>query len=301
MKEQPNQETPQIKKTWHDKNYKLLLIIPLILFTFSIIYMVSFYSANGDFINKDISLTGGTSVTIYEKLDSGKLEQYLQTKLENVHIGEIYDLITQEQKALVIETTSDGELTKKVLEDYLEYELTEKNSSFEFTGSNLSEGFYKQLLFAILIAFVFMGIVIFIIFRISIPSLAVILCAFADILMTLVAVNILGIKVSSAGIVAFLMLIGYSVDTDILLTSRVLKRREESLNKRISSSVKTGMTMSITALISFIVVLFVVKSFSSVLTQIFTILSIGLFFDMINTWITNVSLLKWYMEKKGND
>jgi len=32
---------------------------------------------------------------------------------------------------------------------------------------------------------------------------------------------------------AFLMLIGYSVDTDILLTSRVLKREGESLNKKI--------------------------------------------------------------------
>jgi len=44
--------------------------------------------------------------------------------------------------------------------------------------------------------------------------------------------------------------------------------------------------------------LFIVRSFSSVLTQIFTILSIGLVFDIMNTWVANASLLKWYAEKK---
>lgn len=290
-----------LHKNWHDKYYKILLIIPVLLLIFSLVYMVNFYNAHGDFIKKDISLTGGTSVTLYEKLDASELKQALEEKLQDVNIREIYDLITREQKALIIETTSGAEDTKKVLEEYLKYELTDENSSFEFTGSSLSESFYKQLLIAILVAFVLMGIVIFIIFRIFVPSIAVIISAFADILMTLVAVNILGIKVSTAGIVAFLMLIGYSVDTDILLTSRVLKREGDSLNKRIFDSFKTGMTMTLTALLSVLVALFIVKSFSSVLAQIFTILTIGLVFDIINTWITNVSILKWHVLKKSKN
>ena len=291
-------EEIQQTKNWHDKYYKILLIIPAILIIFSFIYMINFYNQNGDFIKKDISLTGGTSVTLYEKLDVLELKQGLQDKLQDVNIREIYDLITQEQKAVIIETTSNAEQTKSVLEAYLKYELTDENSSFEFTGSSLSEGFYKQLLIAILISFVAMGIVIFIIFRTFVPSIAVIAAAFADILMTLVAVNILGIEVSTAGIVAFLMLIGYSVDTDILLTSRVLKREGDSLNKKIFDSFKTGMTMTLTALFSVLVALFIVKSFSSVLSQIFTILSIGLVFDIFNTWITNVSIIKWYIKNK---
>ena len=291
-------EEIQQTKNWHDKYYKILLIIPAILIIFSFIYMINFYAQNGDFIKKDISLTGGTSVTIYEKLDVLELKQGLQNKLQDVNIREVYDLITKEQKAVIIETTSGADETKKVLEDYLKYELTDENSSFEFTGSSLSQGFYKQLLIAILAAFVAMGIVIFIIFRTFVPSIAVIVAAFADILMTLVAVNILGIEVSTAGIVAFLMLIGYSVDTDILLTSRVLKREGDSLNKKIFDSFKTGTTMTLTALFSVLVALFIVKSFSSVLAQIFTILAIGLGFDILNTWVTNVSIIKWYMQKK---
>ena len=132
----------------------------------------------------------------------------------------------------------------------------------------------------------------------SIPAFAVILCAFTDILFTLVTVNLLGMKISTAGIVAFLMLIGYSVDTDILLTSRVLKRKQ-SVNHEIFSSFKTGITMTMTAIIAILSTLLVIYEFESVLNQIFTILLIGLGFDIFNTWITNTSIIKWYVESKG--
>ncbi len=283
---------------FHDKYYKLLLLIPIGLMVFCFIYLGMFYSVNGDFIYKDISLTGGTSVTIFENIDAGQLELALVDKLEEISTREIYDLVTREQKAIIVETKSDGDLTKNVLEEYLGYKLDSENSSFEFTGSSLSESFYKQLLLAILVAFVFMAIVVFIIFRTFVPSTAVILSAIADILMTLVLVDLIGIKMSTAGIVAVLMLIGYSVDTDILLTTRVLKRHEGSLNSRLFGAFKTGITMTLTSLLAVVIALIVVKSFSVVLTQIFTILAIGLAFDILNTWITNVSILKWYVVRK---
>ncbi len=237
-------------------------------------------------------------MTIYAKIDADKLQQDLLDRLEDINTREIYDLFTGEQKAVIIETKTEGQETKQILEEYLGYELGEDNSSIEFTGSALSESFYKQLLIAILFAFIFMAIVVFIIFRTVVPSIAVIISAFADIFMTLVFVDILGLKMSTAGIVAFLMLIGYSVDTDILLTTRILKRYEGSLNERIFNAFKTGITMTLTSLLAISVALFVVRSFSIVLTQIFTILAIGLGFDILNTWITNVSILKWYVKKK---
>ena len=283
---------------WHDKYYKHLLLIPLALLVFSLVYIGIFYSQNNDFIYKDISLTGGTTVTVYEKIDLDKLQIDLTDKLEDLSSRSIYDLITREQKAIILETKSDGQITKKVLEDYFGYELNGENSSFEFTGSSLSESFYKQLIIAILFAFIFMAIVVFIIFRTAIPSGAVILSAFADILMTLAFVDLLGMKMSSAGIVAFLMLIGYSVDTDILLTTRILKRDEGSLNQRIFGAFATGVTMTLTSLFAIAFALIAVSSFSVILTQIFSILVIGLGFDLINTWITNVSILKWYVERK---
>lgn len=288
-------------KNFHDKYYKLMLLIPLLIVLLGVLYMVNFYNSNGDFIYKDISLTGGTAVTIYQAIDADQLKVDLADKLDSISTRVISDLVTGEEKALIIETKSDGDTTRDVLEEYLGYNLTSENSSFEFTGNTLSESFYKQLLFAILIAFIFMGIVVFILFRTVVPSSAVIISAFADIFMTLIVVNMLGIKMSTAGIVAFLMLIGYSVDTDILLTTRLLKRKEGSLNERTWGAFKTGITMTLTSLLAIIFALVVVKSFSLILTQIFSILAIGLSFDMLNTWITNVGMLKWYAQSKGKE
>jgi len=283
---------------FHNKNYKKLLLIPLIVILLSVAYMIYFYNVNGDFILKDISLTGGTSITISEKINSEELEAALSESLDDLSTKELYDLITREQTGIIIETKTSSEDAKNILEEYLNYKLTDENSSVEFTGAALSESFYKQLLIAILIAFVFMAIVVFIIFRTFVPSAAVIISAFADIFMTLTLVNLLGIKMSTAGIVAFLMLIGYSVDTDILLTTRLLKRKENSVNERMYGAFKTGITMTLTSLLAFTIALIIVSSFSIVLSQIFTILVIGLAFDIFNTWITNASILRWYQESK---
>lgn len=292
-----NKMDTQKIENWYNKNYKKLLVLPLLMMIFSFGYLVYFYQTNNDFIYKDISLTGGTSATLTGNIDAEKLVNELSDKLEDINTREIYDLLTHERKALLIETKSNIETTKQVLEEYMGYELNSDNSSFEFTGSTLSTNFYKQLLIAILIAFIFMALVVFIIFRTFVPSSAVIISAFADILMTLVLADILQIKMSTAGIVAFLMLIGYSVDTDILLTTRVLKRKDGTINQRIFGAFKTGITMTMTSILTMALALIIVMSFSIVLTQIFTVLLIGLGFDLINTWITNVSILKWYAEK----
>jgi len=297
MEDQQNQEAP--KKNWHDRNYKLLLLIPLALLIFSFIYMGIFYSQHNDFFLKDISLKGGTSVTINGKADISSLKDALVNKFGEVNVREVSDLITGEQLATIVETTAKAEDIKIFLEDYLGYKLIEgENSSFESTDPSLGKSFYNQLLIAILISFIFMAIVVFIIFKNVITSGAVIISAFADILMTLVAVNLLGIKMSSAGIIALLMLIGYSVDTDILLTNRIFKRQDGSLNEKLIGAFKTGITMTLTSLVAVVVAFLVVKSFSVTLSQIFIILIIGLIFDIFNTWITNASILKWYVNSK---
>ena len=296
MNEEKHKET---RKNWHDKYYKLLLLIPALILIVSLFSIYSLYKETGEIIKRDISLKGGTSITIFSQTDMPNLKQFLSGKFENFDVREISDLRTREQEAFIIEVTEGPEIAKQVLEEYLGFKLTEENSSLEFTGSNLSENFYNQLRIAVIIAFILMSIVIFIIFKTFIPSIAVILSAFADIVMSLALVNFLGIKISAAGIVAFLMLIGYSVDSDILLTTNVIKRREHSLNNRILSAFKTGITMTLTSLSAVVVSLIIVSSLSNTLSQIFTILTIGLSFDLLNTWVTTVGILKLYARKKG--
>ncbi len=283
---------------FHDKNYKLLLLVPLCLLIFSIVYLSSFYSTHHDFFNKDISLSGGTSITINDQIDSTLIKAAISSKLEGVNVREISDLITHEQLALIVETKSDADTTRTVLEDYLGYQLDSENSSFEFTSATLGEEFYSQLAKMVLVAFILMALVIFIQFKSFIPSIAVIFSAFADILFALVAVNLLGIPLSTAGIVAFLMLIGYSVDTDILLTNKVLKREGSSINTQLWASFKTGITMTLTSIVAVLAAFILVGPLSSVLYQIFLIMILGLVADILNTWLTNVSIIKWYALSK---
>ena len=282
---------------FYEKNYKRLLIIPALLLILSLGYIFYFYSVNGDFIYKDVSLTGGATITVFTQgdVDIQDLKGHLAKNLEDYSIRELSDFRTGEQQAIAVESPAEIEILRPILEGYLGYELTEDNSNIEFTGSNLSESFYKQLRIAIFISFILMAIVVFIIFRTIVPSSAVVLSAFADIIMTLALVNFLGMKLSSAGIIAFLMLIGYSVDTDIMLTTRLLKRDS---GDKLSNAFKTGMTMTVTSIIAITVALLITQSFSAILKQIFTILIIGLFFDILNTWSTNVSILKWYLNTK---
>ena len=292
----------------YDKHYKFLLVIPLILLALSLGYIAYFYSINKDFIKRDISLTGGMSLTIFptEPININELKKVLEKEISDFNLREISDFRSGKQKAIVIESRIDStdseeyKRLKKILEDFLGYELKDENLSIEITGSTLGQSFYKQLRFALILSFIFMAIIVFIIFRTFVPSLAVVISAFADIVMTLALVDFLGIRVSSAGIIAFLMLIGYSVDTDIMLTTRLL-RGVEGLNERLLGAFKTGMTMTLTSIAAILVALFITRSFSEVLEQIFTILVIGLGFDILNTWITNASLLKWYVEGREKE
>lgn len=281
----------------YDKNYKYLLLFSISILIISLMYLFSFSQVHGDIIRKDISLTGGTSIQINSNQDINQIREHLSQNSFEFSIRQVSDLITGEQLGFIIETSSTPEEIIPTIEEFLGFELNENNSSVEFTGASLSESFYNQLRIAIAISFIFMAIVVFIIFRSFIPSIAVILAAFTDIVFTISVANLLGMEFSTAGIVALLMLIGYSVDTDILLTTRVLKRHDSPVNERIFGAFKTGLTMSLTSLAVVLVGLFLTASFSKVFSQIFTILSIGLIADIFITWLGNASIIKWYAEK----
>src|SRR3989304_5746512 len=232
----------------YDRHYKLLLIIPVVVLLASIIYLGVFYSKTGDIIYRDVSLSGGTSITINGEINQDILEAGLREKFPDVSFTKLEDITSRKEIALIIESSATPEELKPEIESVLGYPLTEENYSTEFTGAALSRNFYRQLITALIISFILMSIVIFVLFRTFIPSVAVIFAVFADIAIPLAVINFLGMKLSAAGIAAFLMLIGYSVDTDILLTSRALKSKEGNLNTRIFRAFKTGTLITLTAL-----------------------------------------------------
>ncbi|VVB78724.1 Protein-export membrane protein SecF [uncultured archaeon] len=293
-----NTHLPKDKKDWYDNWYKIILILPVLVMILSLIYLGYFYAKTGDIMLKDTSLSGGTTITINGDVDLNGLSSSLKSDFSDLNTRKLTDISSGKVTSSVIESSAKPDQLKPAVEKYLGYKLTEENSTIEFIGSSLSQSFYKQLIFALIISFILMSITIFIIFRTFVPSIAVIFAAFGDIIMPLALIDVLGIKLSAAGIAAFLMLVGYSVDTDILLTTRALRTKGGTLNHRIYRAFKTGSFMTITALITVLPAFFIITGLPDSFRQIFFILALGLVADLVNTWLTNASIIKWYCEAK---
>lgn len=295
------------KRSFYDKYYKQLLIIPFVMLLAAIMIIGIQYAQTGEFVHKGISLKGGTAITLTPdmvNLDAINIADLQSKLLANNPRSDIV-VRTRDQLSKIMAIDVEVDITDQAKLDTFKQSLIkavpdltleEISQSISTSGSALGKTFFSQIIKAMIIAFILMGIVVFIQFKVPTPSFAVILAAFSDIVVTLAVIDLMGIKLSSAGVAAFLMLIGYSVDTDILLSTRILKNKEGTVYQRLITALKTGLTMNITTLAAVGVGLLV--SESAVITQIMTIIFIGLIVDMFNTWIQNAGILRWYTEKR---
>jgi preprotein translocase subunit SecF len=281
---------------FYDKHYLRLEIIPLIILILAIAAIGYQVATTGDFMNKGVSLKGGMVITIpvNGSVSISEIEKILKSNFpkDDLEIRSVAEFGVQ--KAVII--TTDNLNTEQGILGAIAPLIpnAKEHASTETTGSSLGGGFFKQTMIAIVIAFVCMSIVVFVSFKNFAPSMMVIVCVLADIIETLAVTNLLGIRVSTAGLAAFLMLIGYSVDTDILLTSRVLRSKEGTVFHRTLSAAKTGLLMTLTTITA--VTIGLLLTTSGTIKEIMTIMLIGLMFDIINTWIQNVALLRYYLE-----
>ncbi|MCX6804275.1 MAG: hypothetical protein NTY48_06970 [Candidatus Diapherotrites archaeon] len=143
-------------------------------------------------------------------------------------------------------------------------------------------------------------IVVFLAFRQLIPSLAIIEAMLFDILAGLVGMAILNVPFSLTSLSALLLLIGYSIDTDIMLTSRLLKSREAGTNgQKATAAMKTGITMTSTTLAALVVMIAVSYFYQiEVIYQISAILFFGLLGDITATWFLNAPVLLWFLDRR---
>lgn len=184
----------------------------------------------------------------------------------------------------------------EALSGLVEYETI----SFNEVSSSLSEKFIDKALAVVVYSTVLVSIVVFIIFRTLIPSLAVLIGAAADVLIALGAMGLFGIPLTLASFAALLMLIGFSLDTDVLLTMRVIKRHEGTARQRAYEAMKTGTTMSFALLVSF-ACLFILASLTHINTyyEISAVAIAGLVGDLAATWMLNAAIVLGYAERRG--
>ncbi|MBI4150000.1 protein translocase subunit SecF [Candidatus Woesearchaeota archaeon] len=295
---------PSAKKGWkawlmrlYEQDYKKLTYFTIIILFLAIVQIGYQMATTGDFINKGVSLKGGITVTIANAAMSPQAaEEFFRDTFPQQDIAVRGITSTGGAQGLIIDADMlDPDKIaqfRTVVEET--FKVTSDDYNVEEIGSALGSSFFKQVILSLLVAFVLMALMVIIWFRNFGPSMIVILAAFCDLIETVAVINLLGIKVSTGGVAALLMLVGYSVDTDILLSTRVLKRKEGTVFNATVDAFKTGMLMTLTSLAA-VTVGYLVSS-SDVLRQIMLILLIGLFFDMFNTWIQNAALLRWYLE-----
>ena len=269
---------------------KQLVIIPLALLAISLILLALNTFSTGMPVTPGIDFSGGTAVTVYTPDSKDQLQAtfvgYPLTDIsEGVNNGKFLKFGTMDD-------TKFKELTALISQKYPDASINQIGETFGKTLQN-------QAVIALLFSFIGMAIVIFIAFRTFVPAGAVVLSAFADMVMTAAVMNIVGIPLTLGTVAALLMLIGYSVDSDILLTNRVLKRQGK-IHDKLAGAFHTGIIMTSTTLAA-AAAMFIVSWFGSVqiLWEISAVLLIGLVFDIMNTWLTNAAILKWYVLKGG--
>jgi len=286
--------------SFYTKNYKKLMIIPILLLIFGGYFMFDTIQKDGTPIYRDISLKGGLSAII--NIDSPKTPEDLKNDLKNNFNSNSFGVSQVSENGIKTGFIIDTDLNEDTFKPYLENYFNTKfvfsdNYNSNFISPTLSASFFIQTIYILAISFLLMSIVIFIYFREFVPSFAVILSALFDIIVTIGILDLFKFNISIAGIGALLMLIGYSIDTDVLLTNRLIKERGDNYFKKIFIAFKTGALMSITTLFAGVAALFITNS--EVIFEIALILVVGLLVDFISTWIQNTGILLWWLEKRN--
>ena len=269
------------------ENHKILIAIPIILALLSLVLI----GVHG--LEQGVDLKGGSQaeLQLLGSVTPSELEDTLDAKLNTNNIkvtNNGNNKVTVELENNINSSTFASAINGKA-----------KVISYNEIGPVLSEEAMGQIYIAMLFAFLFMAITVFIVFREPVPSVAIILAALCDILIALGGMSIFKIPLSIASVGALLMLIGYSVDTDILLTTRLLKRREGTVEERAKNAMYTGLTMSFAAIAAMAILFIVTKILmpeATTLSNISAVLVIGLIGDILSTWLMNLGILKTYID-----
>jgi len=264
--------------------------------------------ATASVVNESLML-GVVTKYIYDLLDSdvatvsmdqeppGWLEFKLSSRFKDLKLNYSNGVLTI--RALNLDENELESLLKDNLNQDYNATVRKKNFNLREVRPTLGEYFREQGIKAIFISFILMAIVVFWAFKTFIPSIAVLEAGICDVLVAIAGMSIFNIPFDSASLGALLMLIGYSVDTDVLLTFRLLRERSVDVDEGINQAMKTGLMMTATMIgamaVTIVVTTFVIQI--QTLQSIATVLMFGLIADIFTTWWTNAGLLKWYLAK----
>ena len=260
-----------------------LAAVPLIVLALALLVLGGWYLATGAPVTPGIDFTGGTELQIRSQASADAIQSTLGAESVNPVGSAANTYIVTFQSA---ETDAIAQRARGA-----GYEVQSVQSvSASFGGDT-----QRLALIGLLIAFGGMSVLTFLLFRSFVPSIAVVISAFSDIVIPLALMNVFGIELSLGTVAALLMLIGYSVDSDILLNNHVL-RRSGGFYESAYRAMHTGVTMTLTSITAMAVMAITATLFGiPLLPAIGTVLVFGLVADLMNTYMLNMSLLRWYL------
>jgi preprotein translocase subunit SecF len=288
--------------SFYYNNYKKLLIIPLLLLVFNLSVLAYNYIITGSIVNVDSSIKGGVSLTFNygAEIDYDSLRNYLINGLGTDDVDIILLKNQLSDDIIGYEVLTEQGVSKEnligLIEGFLNDTLAENDISFGSQSSVIGDNFIKETGWLFLIGFFLMILVSYLSFKEIIPAFTISISTLADIIGILSVFNLFGAKAGVVTIGALLMIMGYSTDSDILLAANIFIKKEGNLKDKLFSVLKTELTMTSTALITFIV-MFLLSSVDAI-KQISLVLIIGMFFNLLNTWLGTASLQRLYQDFK---
>ena len=258
------------------KNLKRLIYLPILLFIFACgIYLYN-YLTIGSFFPKDFTLEGGLKITT-------SYNSNLEKEFYNTFINKYGNNLKMEKlnNNLVITITGKSYDLKEI-KDFFKDKNVEYN--LEEISPLLGKDFLKNLFKTILFSFIFVIIIMKLVYKEWNLALSAGRALFFNIFITL-AISTLFIPLSITTLPAYLMILGYGIDTNIALINNMLKEKKLEKIKRYQLAFNTGLTMDLTTLIVLFVGILLANNL--VFKNIFFVLMIGLLVDIVDTWILN--------------
>jgi preprotein translocase subunit SecF len=249
---------------WYYNNRKKLLVIPIVLFVVGI-----FLAQN---LKLGVDLQGGAFIT-GKNLDVEKIKKdFPESK------------ITILSNQIVVEIPYFEIPSEDYIKNYF------KEAHVFFITQDLANQIKNITISLLIVSSILIAIVLLFAFKDIKPLIVILISIIFDITMILAGCSILNIPLSLDVIVMILIQVGYSIDTDVVMSNYVIK---EGLKYGLKKAASIGLTMSATSLIAMIIIAGLGYIIGNIIVfRLGCVLTIGILADLIVTWLLNPNLLE---------
>lgn len=278
-------EVPEVDYSQYSN--RQLVAIPLAVLAVALLILATSWALTGTPVALGTDFTGGSELTVES---SSPLTQQAAAEIFDAPVVSVQQVSGQDQYIITFDSTADIEELESTADASDQLTVLQSGTTSPLFGADNRQFALR----GVAIAFLGMSLIAFALFRTFVPSIAIVISAFSDIVIPVAVMSLAGIKLSLGTVAALLMLIGYSVDSDILLNNHVL-RRSGGFYESTYRAMRTGVTMTLTSIAAMAVMAVVATLFGiDIMASIGVVLVLGLSADLMNTYMLNVTLLRWY-------